>query len=71
VTAFHGGHGFERCAQSDDFNDGRRTLGVLCTGCQASAEERLPIGIGMPLESRLTAETLRENHKSRPFSNLS
>ena len=66
MTAFHGGHGVAGCAQSDDFDDGRWALGCP-TGCQASSEERLPIGIRMPLESRLTAERLRD--KTRPFSN--
>jgi hypothetical protein len=39
-----------------------------CPECQQDARarqcghEELPIGIGMPLESRLTAEMLQENH---------
>ncbi len=39
-----------------------------CPECQRDARarqyghEELPIGIGMPLDSRLTAEMLQENH---------
>jgi hypothetical protein len=36
---------------------------VECPECRRDArEEPLPIGIGMLLESKLTAERLRENH---------
>jgi hypothetical protein len=41
---------------------------VDCPECRRAAQGRhggfgeLPIGIGMPLESRLTAERLRDNH---------
>ena len=42
-----------------------------CRECQKAARaryggrEELPIGIGMLLESRLTAERLRDNHAGR------
>ena len=41
---------------------------VDCPECLQAAQSRneghgdLPIGIGMPLESRLTAERMKENH---------
>jgi hypothetical protein len=44
---------------------------VECPECQKVARARyggrevLPVGIGMPLESRLTAERLKENHARR------
>jgi hypothetical protein len=43
--------------------DGRWVL--TCPECEASRQPQLPIGIRMPLESRLTAERLRENHMGR------
>jgi hypothetical protein len=36
---------------------------VNCPECQRSGLE-VPIGIGLPLDSQLTAERLRENHTS-------
>ena len=45
-----------------------------CPQCQRDARarqyghEELPIGIGMPLDSRLTAEMLQENHAGHGFS---
>lgn len=44
---------------------------VDCPECRQAqlstpnGDVRLPIGIGMPLESRLTAERLRDNHAGR------
>lgn len=36
---------------------------VVCPECNAlSYQQERPIGIGMPLKSRLTAERLRKNH---------
>jgi len=42
---------------------------VDCAECRRDAREgQLPIGIGMLLESELTAERLRENHAGRPIA---
>lgn len=44
---------------------------VDCPECQQAVQStyegyvELPIGIGMPLKSRLTAERLQENHMGR------
>ena len=43
---------------------------VVCPECESSRQQQLPIGIGMRLESRVTAQRLRENHTGRPFSNF-
>jgi hypothetical protein len=45
-----------------------RSWVVDCPECRSAAQARhdgygeLPIGIGMPLESQLTAERMRDNH---------
>jgi hypothetical protein len=39
---------------------------VECAECRADRTSDVPIGIGMPLERRETAELLRENH-SGPY----
>jgi hypothetical protein len=47
---------------------------VNCPECRVAARARhdgygeLPIGIGMPLESKLTAERLRDNHSGPHIS---
>ncbi len=42
---------------------------VDCPECRRDAlGGQLPIGIGMLLESKLTAERLRENHAGRPIA---
>jgi hypothetical protein len=41
---------------------------VNCSECLRSPDVERPIGIGMPLNSRLTAERLKENHMSRPLA---
>jgi hypothetical protein len=42
---------------------------LTCSECLGTPEDELPIGIGIPLESRQTAERLRENHLGRPIMN--
>jgi hypothetical protein len=41
-------------------NDGCWVLN--CPECQLAGNDELPIGIGMPVESQLVAEMLRQNH---------
>ena len=43
-----------------------RTWVVECTRCRNDPASALPIGIGMPLRDRETAERLRDNHAARP-----
>ena len=38
---------------------------VECIQCRNDTQSELPIGIGMPLRDRETAERLRENHALR------
>jgi hypothetical protein len=38
---------------------------VECPQCRRDLNSTLPIGIGMPLRDRETAERLRENHAAR------
>ncbi|HEX3333525.1 MAG TPA: hypothetical protein VHS57_04240 [Acidimicrobiales bacterium] len=38
---------------------------VECIQCRNDTQSELPIGIGMPLRDRVTAERLRENHALR------
>jgi hypothetical protein len=38
---------------------------VECIQCRNDTQSDLPIGIGMPLRDRETAERLRENHAQR------
>jgi hypothetical protein len=38
---------------------------VDCAQCRNDTQSELPIGIGMPLQDRETAERLRDNHASR------
>lgn len=42
-----------------------RSWVVDCPQCRNDATSDLPIGIGMPLRDRETAERLRENHAGR------
>ncbi len=42
-----------------------RTWVVECPQCRNDPTAALPIGIGMPLRDRETAERLRENHAAR------
>lgn len=42
-----------------------RTWVVDCAQCRNDTQSGLPIGIGMPLRDRDTAERLRDNHASR------
>jgi len=42
-----------------------RTWVVECTQCRNDPFSTVPIGIGMPLRDRETAERLRENHAAR------
>ena len=44
-----------------------RTWVVECPQCRHDPTASLPIGIGMPLADRDTAERLRENHAARPL----
>ena len=39
---------------------------VECRQCSSDHASTMPIGIGMPLPDRETAERLRENHSPRP-----
>jgi hypothetical protein len=41
---------------------------VHCSECLRSPDGECPIGIGMPLNSRLTAERLKANHMSEPLA---
>ncbi len=43
-----------------------RTWVVECPQCRNDITSAVPIGIGMPLRDRETAERLRENHATRP-----
>jgi hypothetical protein len=43
-----------------------RTWVVECAQCRNDLVSTVPIGIGMPLRDRETAERLRENHSARP-----
>ena len=43
-----------------------RTWVVECPECRSDLASALPIGIGMPLQDRETAERLRDNHANRP-----
>jgi hypothetical protein len=43
-----------------------RTWVVECAQCRNDLASTVPIGIGMPLRDRETAERLRENHAARP-----
>ncbi len=40
---------------------------VECLQCNNDPASTTPIGIGMPLPDRETAERLRENHSGRPL----
>jgi hypothetical protein len=42
-----------------------RTWVVECMECRNDTQSDLPIGIGMPLRDRETAERLRDNHALR------
>ena len=42
-----------------------RTWVVECVECRNDTQSDLPIGIGMPLRDRETAERLRDNHALR------
>jgi hypothetical protein len=39
---------------------------VECAQCRNDLVSTVPIGIGMPLRDRETAERLRDNHAARP-----
>ncbi|HEY6474515.1 MAG TPA: hypothetical protein VIY26_16590 [Acidimicrobiales bacterium] len=39
---------------------------VECVQCSNDPASTVPIGIGMPLKDRETAERLRDNHAARP-----
>jgi hypothetical protein len=43
-----------------------RTWVVECAQCRHDRHSTVPIGIGMPLRDRETAERLRDNHAARP-----
>jgi len=47
-----------------DRHDG--TWAVECLGCRNDHLSDVPIGIGIPLPDRITAERLAENHSSDP-----
>ena len=40
---------------------------VECAQCRNDLTSTVPIGIGMPLRDRETAERLRDNHAARPM----
>jgi hypothetical protein len=40
---------------------------VECMQCRNDPASTVPIGIGMPLRDRETAERLRDNHAARPL----
>jgi hypothetical protein len=40
---------------------------VECAQCRNDPGSTVPIGIGMPLRDRETAERLRDNHAARPM----
>ena len=39
---------------------------VECAQCRNDLASSVPVGIGMPLRDRETAERLRDNHAARP-----
>jgi hypothetical protein len=39
---------------------------VTCAECQRAKGAAVPIGIGLPVQSHLVAEMLRDNHQGRP-----
>jgi hypothetical protein len=43
-----------------------RSWVVECAQCRNDVTSAVPIGIGMPLQDRETAERLRDNHAARP-----
>jgi hypothetical protein len=43
-----------------------RTWVVECPECRNDISSAVPIGIGMPLQDRETAERLRDNHAAWP-----
>jgi len=43
-----------------------RSWVVECAQCRDDVTSAVPIGIGMPLQDRETAERLRDNHAARP-----
>lgn len=43
-----------------------RSWVVECAQCRNDVTSAVPIGIGMPLQDRETAERLRGNHAARP-----
>ncbi len=66
MTTSQGGHRELRTPHNPKISstaDGRWV--VTCPECEASRQHQLPIGIRMPLESRLTAERLLANHSGR------
>jgi hypothetical protein len=52
---------FPKIAQRPD-----TTWVVECAQCRNDLASTVPIGIGMPLRDRETAERLRDNHAARP-----
>ena len=40
---------------------------VECPQCRNDLTSAVPIGIGMPLQDKETAERLRDNHTARPL----
>jgi hypothetical protein len=53
-------------------DDGNGTWLLECAGCSDDRSEALPIGIGIPLRDRVTAERLAANHyRERERKNLS
>jgi len=40
---------------------------VECAQCRSDFSSTVPIGIGMSLRDRVTAERLRDNHAARPI----
>lgn len=45
-----------------DSNDG--SCHVECPQCRTRRPENVPIGIGLPMYDRITAELLAENHRA-------
>ncbi len=42
-----------------------KTWVVECAQCRSDLTSAVPIGIGMPLRDKETAERLRDNHRAR------
>jgi hypothetical protein len=49
-----------------EISDGRWV--VVCSDCESDQDAAVPIGIGIPVNSRRMAELLRDNHAIDPLA---